>query len=1104
MKIDKSKKRQSSLDNAGLVKPDESDLQHPGLQTTAAESPGEYVERPAAAVREGLAAHRGFDRPSALKKAELLGPAEEKNRQVTEVNKTRPVKPAQSNGPVSALEKAGLVNPAEYIEEESIDEDTGQVRSTVPEYETSKRRGNLDQQRLRTDQVRLIQRQANTELVISMLVCAIVAIVLWGVAPPVLLTGWATAVILSVGSRSLFISGRQSEKTHDEFNAWGNKYLVAIILSGSCWGGLGVFTVLTAGLVQQVFVLFVLAGICLTAYISLQSSTKTTAAFILPALLPMTAFLIYEGLIAPTSLSNATTFSQDHIIQFALGILTLTFAMVMQFSSKTMQTILVKSMKLGSHNTELIKKLVITGEAAEKAKLHSEKTNIELQKEMKERAQAEERIRISEKRMSAIFDGMQDTIYQTDCNGTILWTTPSIKQLLGYSVDEASNKNILELYVYPDDHEDLKHGLDMNHGRLQHFETRLQHKDGSQIWILENSHYRYDKDEVVVGIEGTIRDITALKQAKEELHQEKERAHVTLGSIGDGVITTDLGGNIEYMNKVAEDSTGWKLENARGKPIMDVFSIVDEKTQQPPRDPADLCLKQGKSVMLSGHLQLIHRHRQERLSVEVNASPIRDSNADIMGVVLVFHDVTELRGLARKMSYQASHDSLTGLINRREFENRIKQIVENARTHKTRHTLCYMDLDNFKVVNDTCGHSAGDELLKQLTIKLRMELREADTLARLGGDEFGILFDGCSIENAREPADIIRKLVEEFRFSQEDKIFRIGASIGLAAINEDSGSLSDVLSAADSACYMAKEQGRNRIHVYQANDEALVERSGQMQWVQRLQDTLEQNRFRLFFQPIQKLNTVSGETGRLHGEVLVRMLDEENKLVGPGSFIPSAERYGLMPAIDRWVVSNTFRMLAQAARNNGNNINICSINLSGQSMSDDRFMEFLVKEIESSGVSPSQLCFEITETAVIGNLCNAASLISSLRKMGCRFALDDFGVGLSSFSYLKTLAVDYLKLDGYFVKNMVTDTLDRTMVEAINKIGHSMDIKTIAEFVEDETILAAVREVGIDYAQGYVIGKPVPFEISLHRDSAETPERTALEEKASLKTVSGD
>jgi diguanylate cyclase (GGDEF)-like protein/PAS domain S-box-containing protein len=561
-----------------------------------------------------------------------------------------------------------------------------------------------------------------------------------------------------------------------------------------------------------------------------------------------------------------------------------------------------------------------------------------------------------------------------------------------------------------------------------------------------------------------------------------------------------MGGDIEYMNTVAEESTGWKLEDARGKAIMDVFNIVDEKSQEAPNNPADLCLKQGKSIMLSGHLLLIHTHRKERLSVEVNASPIRDSNSDVMGAVLVFHDVTELRGLARKLSYQASHDSLTGLINRREFEKRIQLAVESARTQGVRHTLCYMDLDNFKLVNDTSGHGAGDELLKQLTIKLRMELREADTLARLGGDEFGILLEGCSIDNALEPADAIRKIVEEFRFTHDEKIFRVGASIGLAGITTDSGSLSDVLRAADSACFVAKEHGRNRIHIYQENDEALVEQHGQMQWAQRLHEVLEQDRFRLFFQPIEKLNPVAGEENSIHGEVLIRMLDENNKLIGPGTFIPSAERYGIMPAIDRWVVSNTLRMLGR----NATSIKLCCINLSGLSLSDETFRDFLIKEIESSGITPSQLCFEITETAVIANLNTAASLISSLREMGCKFALDDFGVGLSSFSYLKTLTVDYIKLDGYFVKNMVTDKLDRTMVEAINQVGHSMNIETIAEYVENEKTLEAVRETGIDYAQGYVIAKPAPLEIALQKYAVEKHEEPLPADTASLKSVSGE
>jgi diguanylate cyclase (GGDEF)-like protein len=455
------------------------------------------------------------------------------------------------------------------------------------------------------------------------------------------------------------------------------------------------------------------------------------------------------------------------------------------------------------------------------------------------------------------------------------------------------------------------------------------------------------------------------------------------------------------------------------------------------------------------------------------------------------------------MSYQATHDSLTGLINRREFENRINQALEHAHNEGVRHTLCYLDLDNFKVVNDTSGHIAGDELLKQLTIKLRLELREADTLARLGGDEFGILLEGCSIENAREPAEALRKIVEDFRFVWDNTAFRVGVSIGLVPITCDSGTLTDVLSAADSACYVAKDQGRNRIHIYEPDDEALMERHGQMQWVQRIQHVLEQNRFRLFFQPIAKLNRGPGEKNTMHGEVLIRMLDDEQRIVGPGAFIPSAERYLIMPQVDRWVVSNTFKMLMLDRDKVVERVSTCCINLSGQSLSDERFLDFLVDEIRNSGVPPELLCFEITETAVIANLCNASRLISKMREMGCRFALDDFGVGLSSFGYLKNLAVDYLKLDGCFVKNMVADNIDHAMVKAINQIGHTMNIRTIAEFVEDQETLQAVRQVGIDYAQGYAIARPAPIEIALFSDPVDA-ETIESDEPVQLKTATAN
>ena len=919
---------------------------------------------------------------------------------------------------------------------------------------------------LRADQVQLLYRQAQTELVISILVASIVTAIFWNIAPPALLLGWTVAIIITVGGRSLFISAKDADSSSDTVTVWGNQYVSATMVSGACWGGLGVIAAVYGDVTHQLFVFFVLAGISLTAYITMQSSPRTIAAFIVPALLPGTTWFFYQG-------GN---------IQLAIGALSIVFITLMLTSSRTMRTSLAKSFSIGSHNTELIRKLVSARETAEHAKSYSEKVNLQLQEQIKERELAEERIRASEQRLSSIFDSMQDTIYQVDVNGIIKWTSPSIKQLLGHAVEEVIDRNICDFYVNPDDHEDFRHTMDANYGRLQHFETRLKHKDGHTLWISENSHYNYNETGEITGIEGTIRDITALKHAKEALYQEKERAQVTLGSIGDGVITTDMNGDVEYMNQVAEQSTGWKLEDARGKPVLKILKIVDEKTLKTPPDPVEMCLQQGKSAMMVGHLLLIHRHRNQRLSIEVNASPIRDSNADITGVVLVFHDVTELRGLAKKMSYQATHDSLTGLINRREFENRINQALEHARTSNVRHALCYIDLDNFKVVNDTSGHIAGDELLKQLTIKLRMELREADTLARLGGDEFGILLEGCSIENAFEPAENLRKIVEDFRFVWDNQAFRIGASIGLVQISAESGTLTDVLSAADSACYVAKEQGRNRIHIYEPDDELLVERHGQMQWVQRIQNVLEENRFRLFFQPIAKLNIAQGEKNTTHGEVLIRMLDENNEIVGPGSFIPSAERYFLMPAIDRWVVENTFRMLTLDKDEIEKKVSTCCINLSGQSLSDERFMDFLVDQIRDSGVSTELLCFEITETAVIANLCQATKLISKLRDMGCRFALDDFGVGLSSFSYLKNLAVNYLKLDGCFVKNMVNDPIDKAMVKAINQIGHTMDIKTIAEFVENEATLKAVREIGVDYAQGYVIARPAPIEVGLYGD----------------------
>jgi diguanylate cyclase (GGDEF)-like protein/PAS domain S-box-containing protein len=877
--------------------------------------------------------------------------------------------------------------------------------------------------------------------------------------PGLYIAGWSLLILLTLAWRSLFISYR----TEDEVSVWGKGYVFAALVSGVVWGCLGVAAYLYGDTNAKTVTLVTLICITLAAYTSMQSSPRVFAAFAVPALSPC----IYN---------TATTGEDFHTIMAASASL----LMLLMFTwSRSFKTMLIHSIKLSSHNTELIHELIQARETAEVARRELETTNHELQTQVYERREAESRIRESKECIQAIIEGMQDTIFHADKDGIIKWATPSIRQLLGYSTQEVVGADVGILFMAPEDREKHDKALDAGFGGLQNHEYVLRHKSGHDVWVSENCIYKYNEVGGITGYEATLRDITALKNTKEALFLAQERAYVTLGSIGDAVIAVSMDGTIDYMNIVAEQGTGWNLEEAHGRPLREVFMIVDEKTLQSTPDPVELCLEEGRPTMLPGYLLLIHRHIQQQLSIEVNAAPIRNSNKEISGVVLVFHDVSELRSLAQ-MTYHATHDSLTGLINRREFEKRVNQALDYTRDRDKRYALCYLDLDNFKVVNDTCGHVAGDELLKQLTLTLRVVLREGDTLSRIGGDEFGILFSGCSISSARRLAEKIRRQVEDFRFAWQDKSFRIGASIGLVPVTAESGTISDILSAADSACYVAKENGRNRIHVYQNTDAAMMERRGQVQWVQRVQDMLEQDRFRLYFQGIEPIADVAGERNKLHGEVLVRMLDDDGSLIGPDAFIPAAERYSLMAAIDRWVVKNTLETLSRDIDYLQNRISACSINLSGQSLSDDRFMSSLVKMIEDMDIPPELLCFEITETAVISNLTNATRLIDTLRAMGCQFALDDFGVGLSSFGYLKSLAVDYLKLDGCFIKNMTRDGTDYAMVQAINSVGQTLRIKTIAEFVENRETLEALRDIGVDYAQGYGIAKPLPLEDALY------------------------
>ncbi len=568
-------------------------------------------------------------------------------------------------------------------------------------------------------------------------------------------------------------------------------------------------------------------------------------------------------------------------------------------------------------------------------------------------------------------------------------------------------------------------------------------------------------------------DITRQKQAEERLFAEKERAQATLQAIGDAVIVTDVQGRVEFMNPVAEGLTGTELLHAAGRPLAQVLRLAHEDGEAV-EEPTGSVLQDGALVTKAAGI-VLRRDDGTLRSVEYSAAPIRNRSQQVDGVVVALRDVTEQREMAEQVSWQASHDALTGLINRREFERRVAAAIEETRITGHEHVLLFLDLDQFKVVNDTCGHAAGDELLRQVTHALSRTLRQTDALARLGGDEFGVLLASCPIEPAKRIAESLRRVIEDFCFTSQDNVFKVGVSIGGVVMNDPTRTLAQVLSAADAACYVAKDSGRNRVHLVTGEDHEVVARHGLMEWVSRIHKALEEDRFCLHYQSIAPIDG-RDERGD-HFELLIRMVDEAGKPVPPMAFIPAAERFHLMPAIDRWVVRTAFRTFATAYAAPGRRrLSTASINLSGATITDPNFLDYVRAQFAEHGVPPQQICFEVTETAAIANLTRATQFITEMKRLGCRFSLDEFGSGMSSFAYLKNLPVDYLKIDGGFVKDMHNDPIDCAMVEAIHRIGHVMGIATIAEFVENDEILAKLRAIGVDYAQGYGVARPRPLD----------------------------
>lgn len=683
--------------------------------------------------------------------------------------------------------------------------------------------------------------------------------------------------------------------------------------------------------------------------------------------------------------------------------------------------------------------------------------------------QSQKKLDEQTRRNQIILQTSPDGFLIADIKGNIQEANNTFCKMTGFDESELIGQSICDLIEHTDKYS--RDGwLDVlpNQNEVR-FEDKMRNKNNQLFDIaITAKHVEYEGDRFIYIF---IRDISVRQKAQQELAEQKQRAQVTLESIGDGVITTDINGNIQYMNPVAELLVGYVTREVAGQPLPEIVKLVDEEQPEDIINPIADCLKSNKSYLLSDKTLLVMKGNDSH-SVEVVVSPLHNDEKTVIGSVMVIHNVTELKSLADSLSYQASHDALTGLINRREFENRLEVSLLSAKRDGDEHAMCYMDMDQFKLVNDTCGHIAGDELLKQLTHILHSVVRETDSLARLGGDEFGILLESCSLEQARRVIDSIFKSISEYRFQWDNRVFEVGLSIGLVPITKDSGNLTDVLSSADSACYVAKENGRNCMHMFVPNDKALLQRRGQMEWVQRIQQALDDERFELYGQTIK---SITNDQRASHIEVLLRMVDEQGEIVTPNEFMPAAERYHMMPGIDRWVVNEVFKCLAKVKECKLDDAGMIAINLSGQSVGDEEFLVYVLDLFEKYSVEGHKICFEVTETAVISNITHARNFISVLKHHGCKFALDDFGSGLSSFQYLKDLDVDYLKIDGSFIRSMRYNENNYNMVVSINNIGRIMGLQTIAEYVENEEIYDLLEQVGVDFIQGYFVDKPYPM-----------------------------
>ena len=601
-------------------------------------------------------------------------------------------------------------------------------------------------------------------------------------------------------------------------------------------------------------------------------------------------------------------------------------------------------------------------------------------------------------------------------------------------------------------------------------EIQLINGNETGLWVeAQSANIEFHGHRAIITV---ARDVSHRKSLEVSLSRSKRQAQYTLESIAEGVITTDNDGHIDYMNQSAESLIGTNRDDAVGHRIGELFKLVDDADHRPLGDPVERSLAMRRRVNMGRRAVMISNDGEHEHPVEISASPIRGPGSSMFGTVVVFHDVSEIRGLTRQMSYQATHDPLTGQINRREFERRLDEAMDSAHAEEAVHMLFYMDLDRFKAVNDSCGHLAGDNMLKEVAGLIKEQVRDSDIVGRLGGDEFGAILIGCPIDKARQIATDISNAIADYRFVWKDKIFNIGISIGLVEISHVSGTIQDVMSAADSACYVAKQQGRGQVHVYSARDEAIARERGDIQWLRKLQSALHEDSFELAVQPIIAMG--GGVESGPAIEVFIRLPDGRGRRADTAEFLLPAERYQLMPQIDRWVINATLAAIS------GGEIKVpggrnCAINLSGQTLGDESILGFVVDALDRTGVLPSTICFEVTESAILSNVQHAQRFIEVLHGIGCEFSLDDFGSGLGSFSSLKHLPIDYLKIDGAYTRNLNSDQVNQEMVAAMIKLARTMNFRIVAEQVERQEDFDWLRDSGVDFIQGHFIEAPTPL-----------------------------